>query len=298
MEFIKFPSLENTYKEDIVMKAKEQQIPLWYVTEKLHGSNFSFSFDKELNCKLASRNGFTDGGFFGFGNSDGFADIQHNLSLMALYILNEYKSEQVVIYGELVGDGVQKGVFYTKGRDFYIFRIIWIDNDGEWFVIDYHSLKSMADRYNVKAAPFIFEGSLSDCLSVSNQFDSLVAGIKNNICEGVVIQPVYQLFDFYPILKNKNDKFKEKSREKREIIPKEYNQEFVDSVLEYINNNFIDAVISKIGKDVKFIPDYIQEFNQEMIKEIGEEWSEKNKKDERKYLTTLFIKSLKNNIFS
>ena len=64
--FKKFSSLENTYNK--VFLEKVQLHPCytqqWIATEKVHGANFSFWWDKENGVRVASRTQFVDGSFF------------------------------------------------------------------------------------------------------------------------------------------------------------------------------------------------------------------------------------------
>lgn len=47
MEFVKFSSLENTYRTNLLEKIQYEGKDggLWMATEKLHGANFSFWCD-------------------------------------------------------------------------------------------------------------------------------------------------------------------------------------------------------------------------------------------------------------
>ena len=70
MEFIKYPSLTNTYKEDFLLSVQLENENMtfdnWIVTEKIHGANFAIHYDpkKEDDIRVASRNQFVGTDFF------------------------------------------------------------------------------------------------------------------------------------------------------------------------------------------------------------------------------------------
>ncbi len=80
-------------------------------------------------------------------------------------------------------------------------------------------------------AKTLFRGSLNECLNYPNKFQSQISGwlglpqFDENICEGVVIRPVEPCFfgnHARVMLKNKNEKWEEKSyQKKRKPLEKE-----------------------------------------------------------------------------
>lgn len=62
MEFKKFSSLENTYRQNLIDKVQYEGKDggAWIVTEKIHGANFSFWCDG-IEVKTASRTQFVYG---------------------------------------------------------------------------------------------------------------------------------------------------------------------------------------------------------------------------------------------
>ena len=293
MQFIKFSSIENSYREEEVYRAKALGINDWIVTEKLHGSNLGIYFSRDEPFRFASRNGFTDDGFFGVASSPVIQELLPKLQALADSFLNNKEIEQFIIYGELVGSGVQKGVFYSKEKSFFAFRISYLI-DGDENILNYNLFSSHCDVHNIPIAPFIFRGNLDDCLKVSNAFDSLIANIPDNICEGVVIQPfVYTEYHTGSavMLKNKNDKFLEKSRIKKEPLSLEMNNDFIANAECYLTENLAESIISKIGRDMSLIPLYMKEFNDEMVREIGAEYDDY--KVEKKYIMGRFLNIIK-----
>ena len=294
MQFIKFSSIENSYQPALLKKARDLYLGDYVVTEKLHGSNIGFYYGKDKEPRIASRNGFTDENFYNMASSTVIQDLMPRLQLAADAMLDMYDTDQVIIYGELVGNGIQKGVFYSKDKSFYAFRISFVFDDEEE-VLDYASFSEICDKFDIPQVPFIYQGKLDDCLKISNAFDSLVANIPDNICEGVVISPV--VCRYYGngnaiMFKNKNDKFREKSVKQKEPVNFDImDNEFLGDAMLYITENLAQSIISKFGCDITLMPFYMKEFNEEMVRELGAAYE--GMKMEKKYLMSEFIKLIK-----
>lgn len=118
MEFKKFSSLENTYRQNLIDKVQYEGKDggVWVATEKIHGANFSFWCNGD-EVKVASRSQFVDGTFY---------NCQSVINRYAEGILTWCQEKNVkdfVVYGELYGDGIQKEVKYGQ-KDFAAFDIV------------------------------------------------------------------------------------------------------------------------------------------------------------------------------
>ena len=127
----------------------------------------------------------------------------------------------------------------------------------------------------------------------SNQTDWLeengikvnIGQVKENITEGVVIKPVYPEYfgnGQRVIIKNKNDKFKERTvkapKEKVEEIPmNDLELKYFNILREYMNESRLYSVISKIGEINQkkfgmimglFVKDLLNDFDKEYQDEI------------------------------
>lgn len=246
MEFKKYSSLENSYRTGFLQKIVDQGLDGgdWVVTEKVHGANFSFWCDGDT-VKVARRSGFTDGTFY---NCQPVID-KYKDKVLDLFNYCCSTGDILVIYGELYGEGVQKGVFYSKEKDFVAFDVnlngVFLDKD---FV------NSVVTLFNIPVAPVLYKGSFLDCLDFNNTFDSKVGGIKNNTAEGVVIAPNHTKYlanGSRVIIKNKTSSFSEKAKKvktkKPDIILTEDQQELYNTLTPYLCENRLKNVISKIG---------------------------------------------------
>jgi Rnl2 family RNA ligase len=119
MEFRKFNSLENTYRQNLIEKVlfEGKGKGEWIVSEKIHGANFSFWCDGN-EVKVASRTQFVDGTFF---NCQSVINKYHD-GILKFHRERLEKGDLLVIYGELYGKSVQKEVDYGP-KDFRAFDV-------------------------------------------------------------------------------------------------------------------------------------------------------------------------------
>jgi Rnl2 family RNA ligase len=306
MEFKKFTSLENTYRQNLIDKVllegfDEQR---WIVTEKIHGANFSFWYDGE-DFKVASRNQFVDGTFY---------NCQSVINKYEQKIKDWYNNNpcsMIVIYGELYGQGIQKEVVYGE-KDFAAFEFIV---DG--IILNKVDSAWLAYEVGVPFTPILYKGSFKECVDAENKFQSLLTpkGFEGeNFAEGVVIEPVIPAWfknGSRVYFKNKTEAFTEK-KNKKEHKPavglSEVEQALLDNILEYNSPQRVSNVISKIGqitnKDFPkilglTIQDILEDFQKETstdVKKVAEEnyklWSKSLQNEVTKTVREEFVKHL------
>jgi len=248
MEFKKFNSLENTYRGAFIDRIKQEGLSdgLWIVTSKLHGANFSFWCDGDA-VKVGSRSQFVDGTFYGSQQ----VINKHEEEFLRYHREHFKKGQIVVIYGELFGNGIQKGVKYGEKR-FNAFDVVV---DGE--ILLKQNAYDLATVAGFEWVPVLFCGSFEECMNVSCEYKSLYTPedhVGDNWEEGIVIEPNKPQFlsnEKRVYLKKKHPSFSEKKNSPKNPSPKiEFNteqQEAFDEVCSYINKNRIDAAISKFG---------------------------------------------------
>ena len=251
MEFQKYPSITNSYSErflDKIHSCKYTHETKWYVTEKIHGANFSYWSDGQ-EVKVASRSQFVDTNFMKASSAiEKYIDSAKYLSKS---LMNEYGNvEHVVIFGELYGNGIQKGIQYGE-KDFIVFDVaIKRNSEDELTFLTLPSIEYFAEESGFEIVDPLYIGTLENCLKYPNDFDSKILDIKDNICEGVVIKPIQNITfssGTRVILKNKNDKWSEKQRVKTNNKPKNFTHELQPQILEYITENRFNNLMSKLG---------------------------------------------------
>lgn len=269
MKFVKYSSIENSYRTAFLNKIKQEgkDKGQFEVQEKIHGANLSFWISK-AGIKCASRTGFLEEGDKFYNYKKVLARYETEL----LNLLNLLNEEEISVYGELFGGAyphsdvpkiqtsrVQKGVFYSNDVEFIAFDIK--TRSGSY--LPTVTARRYLNFCGIPVTEALFTGSLEECLAYPNEFQTTIPDlhglppIENNVCEGVVIRPVFTEFlsnHSRVIIKNKNAKFKEKSGESdRPKVPKpkiQLDPQVVflrEQVSKYIVENRLRNVISKIG---------------------------------------------------
>lgn len=305
-KFKRFSSIDNIQRTDLVQKMQllnsEAFQGRWIATEKIHGSNYSLWIN-DLEFRCGKRTGLLaqDGGSF-YGDHNVIPDLQPKMQRL-LELCKKKKfvpgNPTVTVYGEIFGGRyphadvepvkgakkVQNQVWYSPKNEFMAFSLVVRDEEHTRWIsfIERHVLLL---EVGIRHVPVIEIGTFEEVCKVSNEFHTQIPEIfglpqiKDNICEGVVLEPTIPAF--LPngeriVLKNKNAKFTEKSHEKTSKSPKEVPPEvarlFTDLSL-YITENRLRNVLSKIGP----IEDQKKAFGM-IIKPFGEDILEDFQKD-------------------
>lgn len=270
MEFIKYPSIENSYRSKFIDRIREMEIDQlsWVVKEKIHGANFAFYVDlNTLEIKCAKRSAFLqpEEGFYNY--QQVLERLKYNLINLASDIKVNYQSDtslsHIIVWGELFGgtyshkevkrlhySKVQSGVQYTNQIEFLAFDLA-INNKLTSQAFAY----SFFRMFKIPHVPILKTGTLDECLKYPNKFTTKVPNlyelpeIENNFCEGVVIVPNTPFFDHQGnrmALKNKNEAFKEVKPTNKK--PKFVNTQTQNLASMYINENRLQNVLSKLGE--------------------------------------------------
>ena len=306
MEFKKFTSLENTYRQNLIDKVLLEGLDeqLWIVTEKIHGANFSFWYDGK-DFKVASRSKFVEGTFY---------NCQSVINKYEQKIKDWYNNNpcsMIVIYGELYGQGIQKEVVYGE-KDFAAFEIVV---DG--VIRKKDDSARLAYEMGIPFTPILGSGSFGECMYIKNKFQSRLTpeGFEGkNFAEGVVIEPVIPTWfknGTRVYFKNKTQAFTEKKNVKKAAPTVGLNgveQALINEVLAYNTSQRVGNVISKIGqitnKDFPkilglTIQDILEDFQKETstdVKKVAEEnyklWSKSLQNEVTKTVREEFVKHL------
>lgn len=277
MKFVKYNSIENTYKEKTIQYFKEAGLTEdWVVTIKTDGANFSFITDgKEV--KVASRSQIV---------TDQFFNCQKVVEKYEQAVLNLFSRiadiyagiERIQLYGELVGDGINSRVKYTPDREFIVFDLMVNDELVEHDFIVRHCK-------DFPVSPIMFVGSLDACIDycsshevfnspIPTLLNSKYKDLEENIEEGYVLKPIVPAFlgQTRVILKHKNERFKEKQKSKK---PKtqvtEEELQLMQAYVPYITESRLHSVLSKFGKaSDKDFGKILKLYLEDLYNEVGE----------------------------
>jgi Rnl2 family RNA ligase len=270
MKFIKYPDIENSYRKMFLDAIAEYGFDSgeFVVQEKAHGANLSFWCDGS-EVKSAKRSSFIKNDFYDY------ESVAEKYQPYVLNLYNALKADNydfsiLAVYGELIGGTyphkdvekntsatrIQKGIFYTPNNEFYA---IDMSLDGKLQDID--TFNKYMEQINFLYSKTILRGTFQECMAYSNKFQSKISEwlglpeIPDNCCEGIVIKPVIPKFfgnGSRLILKNKNEKWAEKAKQKKRpqkeklVLSDEANNLWAQ-LESYITANRLRNVISKIG---------------------------------------------------
>lgn len=305
-EFKKFSSLENTYNK--VFLEKVQLHPCytqqWIATEKVHGANFSFWWDKANGVRVASRTQFVDGSFFSCTEV-----IERHSETFARDCEVFNPDSVVVVYGELFGGNIQKEVKYGEKR--FVAFDVTIDGVAlpKWDALRF------AIGLGFDVVPVLADGTLEEMLAISPEFVSPLAAEdagEYSKSEGIVIEPVnpsYMSNGSRIYLKQKSLSFKEKKDKpvaKVAVEMSEPAKKLLGLMLQRCTSQRVDSVISKLGevtgKDFgKVVGLFTQDVLEEVVREEGVD-IKVSSGDEWKAIQTYFAKEaslvVRNSLFS
>ena len=280
MEFVKYRSIENAYREKFLEKIRDQGLDSgdWVVTEKIHGQNCSLWTDG-TDVKIALRTYFipykiTDnpplnkileeykhkilGLFYYFVKEEGIPDLK-TLAVFGEHYGGTYPHPEVKRDPQAIR--IQKGVYYSPHNRWaaYDLRLETISESACY--AHFHLFKHAMDELKIPTVPILAFCSFEMAVNYINDNESLVylderlPMIKDNICEGIVIRPVkdkYLWSGQRVILKSKNAKFSERSKEprvKKDPVKLSDNiKNALDDASKYVNTNRLNNVVSKLGK--------------------------------------------------
>ncbi len=274
--FLKYPSIINHYQTKEIDRwieiYPELKNEVYAITEKLHGSNISFIFDRAGNMRIAKRSTVLaeDDNFFGvldivnaYGQKEDIEKIKKYIKTQALFGDFEY----IRFHGEIFGSNIQKGVNYGSEKQIRFFDI---SINGVFATYEaFHAIMKILNLYYFEEVPYIGDHyTLEEALTYYDEEMSSRIGEHDalNIMEGIVIRPYFKEFRSPQgsrfIIKKKNESFIERSAKKKRET-KEKDPEIADLNDEFkrlINDARIDCVFSKHGKikEIKELGKYIQ----------------------------------------
>lgn len=295
MEFKKYNSIENHYDNKNLIRWTTKYPELYeekfIIQEKIHGSNFSIWFEKEndvVNVRYGKRTAFLEDteSFFNWQQVVLKGDIVLLVNRIKEKMINE-NIPRITIFGELYGNGIQKGVYYSEVKQINFFDMKICDL--------YVAPKKFIDFFNEIHMEYMLVpnikivNSLSEAKEFNTEFNSLISDKEfkelENISEGIVIKPYEKVYIwegsiFY--IKKKNEKFFEKSRHPRQpkapLVLSDKVKNLKDTFETYINQNRLDNVFSKFGpiqemKDIgKYISLLVEDAKQDFFKEYKDEF--------------------------
>ena len=171
--------IKNLYADQEILMFKE-----CYSLEKIHGSSAHILFQYTYN-PYSNKVDLPDVYLFCGGcKKELFNSLWDEEELKKKFI--DTGIDEVTIYGEGYGAGIQKGGGYGKDQDFILFDILI---DGWW--LNRSAIEDIAKTLGLKVVPIIGEGTLSTLVDeVREGFNSIWGDFE---AEGIVARPAVEL---------------------------------------------------------------------------------------------------------
>jgi len=318
--FKQYPKGEGINKRiiDSVVCAGLDKATQWLCFEKIHGANGCMIITGD-EIKFARRRALVDDDDNFYNYKKIVERYKDNLRKFYDNIVNIYQTVNTVrVYGELYGGiypdqqsvdiPVQQGIYYSPRVEFMVFdvQIEMSDKTFEWLA--YKTYSCELDKVNIPYVTPLFEGSFEDAIKFNNHFETTIPKlhrlptIEGNICEGIVIKPSKNiLLDGDKIMiKSKNFKFTEKKPNMSNIFKIITIPDEIKDLVEYVNDNRLDAAISKVGEAIpKNMSNIIKEFTSDILEEYlrDHKLTKETKKLVGKMLCKLCVPLVKQRIY-
>ena len=319
--FFPYPEIENSYQEGFIAKIKEagfSEIP-YAVMEKIHGGNSQITYNINTGeFFYGTRQHILEENESFYNLQAIFDNMQSDVKVLAKHLQNDVQSYgqkliSVTVYGEVFGGSyphdsvtkdrnamrVQKGVFYSPSNQWLAFDVAYtIEGSERLFFLPVMFAVRACMLAGIDFVPVLhIANNLDEALAYPNDKSSEVyckydlPKIEDNIMEGVVIRPYREnawVGVHRVILKNKNSKFKEKSRVKKDTISEEIPENVkkaCEEVSQYITINRVHNVLSHLGEvNAKDIGKIIMETSKDVLADYNKEYdtlSKLEKKEEK-----------------
>lgn len=295
----KYSKIPNLYRPEAQSIFNLENV---VVTEKLDGTNFSFGLVKS-EPRINSRNNQVWGEKY----LPAGKQIFHNLEFDGFGFVDEFKKQfgfevfdmlksrdlnNILIYGEFYGKGVQKRVLYGEQKFFAFFDAYdleeqkWLTHVEFMQLCKDFELPTVSVLYVGPPKLSVFEKLLNED---STQAKKNGVTIKPNLQEGIVIKGLESETDKWGeriIAKFKPDKFAEKQKQskkvgkvnvKGDVAELEYAE---DIAMAYVTESRLENCLEKLRgmnkpMSIKITKDVIEYMQNDVIEELEGEQSDK-----------------------
>lgn len=298
-KFFKYPSIENLYNiandEDFFARLNEYRGE-WIVTEKIDGSNISFIITAD-EIRVGSRNGILpEGSREVYEAVERTRYIRPRLRDVQWWIRdNDTNIDQVTLFGEYFGPGIQNRIFYGCKKEVRLFDVL-ICGRGEVFLMSPAEAVNALETWHIGDlyVPILLKTNSFESAKNYPTINRTTFGDHKSIMEGVVIRPWWYTAwmrdgEFRTLMvKNKNELFQEMHRAGvRKFDPSQPIVALHEAFLSLITENRMYSVFSKMGAPTardqigKYISAFVEDAKEEFLKVHADELKEYTKADER-----------------
>jgi len=256
-------NLNGKLKRSTEDKRQEILKCMMYVTEKIHGENFRAGIDEGGRCFIGQRKQvfyWTDENEF-LNEAGQPHPNWHKMSLTTrghiLFALRKLKMESetgIVLYGELFGNGMQKGFTYGNVEDKEL-RVAYFEISVNGIYMEpAKAMQRLQTEFNLLTVPVVGIMTLQEVLDYD--IESLESKLANEkYVEGVVALPITEFMEGWNFadrfaIKKKIPKFAEQKQKDSKKLKKE---RYVSPFSQFVVENRLQHVLDELEQDGHFL---------------------------------------------
>lgn len=289
--FKKYPKIQhptNKYLDRARTQHPELDSVDWVLQEKFDGANIQIFFEPGEEPKIGKRSGFVTPEDNFFNVHEVFERQRELIENFVNTCVPQSDVENVRLYGELIGPGVQNRINYGDEKKIVIFDVMIGDDFMDPEFLEDVRKEKVAGRDLVVPAQEVKIRTLEDFNNME-----IAEGV-----EGYVLKPKNVVLDKGsgdPIMfKIKNEKFLEKENKnpkpKKQGTMSEEAEELRTQFLNLVNDNRLKSVFSKHGEidSSEQLGDYIklvmEDAKEDFFQEYGDQFKNLDKKEQGKVM--------------
>jgi len=235
----------------------------YVITEKIDGANFQLIFTKGEDLRFGSRNNELDitDNFFDFQNAV-LVQYADNIEMLQEYVDTCHAVDQIQLFGELFGGGIQRRINYGPEKQYLPFHMRVdgrpVSYDDAWMVMSTAGIDSgwwvpiLTAPANLEAA---LEFDVEGVETHSSKGDNLTG---NLFIEGVIIEPYDQVFSIHHDHPLQDIRLKKERRVQHYISVE--GMKLMTAWVSMFNYNRMQDLCSKMGRPTEMnqMGDYIK----------------------------------------
>ena len=181
-EFFRYTDIENMRNYPDIIEEGEEVI----ITEKIHGTNHRFGLIDSIFMAGTHNTRQKENP-----NNKYWYVVNDNMKAMVNHFSDKY-NQNIIIYNEIFGFGIQDLQYGMKDIDFRCFDIRTKNR-----YLDWQEVKEACQQFDIKTVPVLYQGKFSfDKIKEIEEMKNTTINNGCNLMEGVVVKPLKERNDF------------------------------------------------------------------------------------------------------
>jgi len=188
--------------------------------------------------------------------------------------------EPIILYGELFGGKIGKGVDYGPEQQIRFFDLKRWDEMQSPVDLICFAKEALPDGLTIPLVPLLHVvNGIEEVLAYDENFLTVINRVEGNWAEGFVAKPLGQVFSSQEVvfmIKKKNEKFAERTKAKKVVAPNSDVGKLHEVMKSLATENRMQSLFSKMGEIEtpdqigEYLAAFVADCKEEMRKEHGE----------------------------